>query len=130
MPEQRVEERRIFLQQLMQAGWDVEGWDAARHAGVSVDLAAEAEYVGPLLVLRLELPAGDRHLVFLVSQLDGEPVLHLRLYPRGDLASVLAQIIAMQDTLDADNHPSLVKLLIPLCDLLQIETDKGIFSLS
>jgi N-acetylglutamate synthase-like GNAT family acetyltransferase len=130
MLEQRVEERRIFLQQLAQAGWDVESWDAARDTGATVDLDAEAEYVGPTLALRLELLAEQHYVAFGICQLDGELVLRLRLYSKANLASVLAQIIAVQDTLNSDNHSQLVKLLIAQCDQLQIETDEGIFNLS
>jgi hypothetical protein len=126
----RVEDRRIFSQCLSHAGWDVETWSAAREAGVRVDLVAEAEYSGPQRFLRLELPVESRCLTFQVSQLDGELVFRLRLHPKGDLGPVLALIIAVQDTLDADNHPGLVKSLIPLCDPLQIDTDQGLFSLS
>ena len=130
MPEQRVEERQIFLRQLAQAGWNVESWDAARDTGARVDVDAEAEYVGPALALRLELLAEQPYLAFGIYQLDGELVMRLRLYSKANLASVLAQIIAVQDTLNSDNHPQLVKLLIGVCDKVQIETDEGIFNLS
>lgn len=130
MPARCVEDRRIFLQHLAQAGWDVESWGAARDAGASVDLDAEAEYAGPVLALRLELRAEHRYLTFQVSQPDGELVLRLRLHPSGDLAPVLARIVAAQDTLATDSHPCLVKSLIPLCDPLLIETDHGVFRLS
>ncbi|MEA2894735.1 MAG: hypothetical protein QOJ84_350 [Bradyrhizobium sp.] len=129
-PAQDVENRRVFLQYLAEAGWDVEGWDAARNAGVRVDLDAEAEYAGPALVLSLELLATHSYLTFQASRPDGELVFCLRLYPSGGLAVVLREIVAAQDMLDADNHPRLIKSLIPLCDPLLIETDRGIFRLS
>jgi len=128
--ESRAEARQVFLQHLAQAGWNVEGWDAVRDTGARVDLDAEAEYVGPTLALRLELLAEQPYVAFGTYQLDGELVMRLRLYSKANLASVLAQIIAVQDTLNADNHPQLVKSLIALCDQLQIETEDGIFNLS
>jgi hypothetical protein len=125
-----ADDRKIFWQQLSQAGWDVEGWDVARNAGVSVDLAAEAEYAGPSFALRLELLAEHDYLMFQISEPDGESLFHLRVYPASDLAPILARIIDVQDTLDNENYPSLVKSLIPFSDPLQIETDEGIFNLS
>jgi len=124
------EDRRTFGQDLAQAGWDVEGWDAARSVGARVDLDAEAEYAGAFVSLRLELPVRHRYVTLQVSKPDGELMLCLRFRPRSDLAPILAQIVSMQDTLDADTHPILVKSLIPLCDPLLIETDEGVFRLS
>jgi hypothetical protein len=46
------------------------------------------------------------------------------------MAPLLERIITAQDTLDADNHPELVKSLIPLCEPLLIETEEGIYRLS
>jgi hypothetical protein len=129
-PEEGVDDHRIFLQHLAQAGWDVENWDVAHEAGASVDLDAEAEYKGPFLAFRLELRADRRYMLFQVSRLDGEILLRLRLHPTGGPELVLATIIAAQDTLNADNHPDLVKSLIPLSDPLLIEMDEGIFKLS
>ncbi len=125
-----VEDRQILLQHLSRAGWNVESWAAPRDAGVRVDLSAEAEYGGPSLVLRLELPFEQRYLVFQMSRLDGELVSRLHLYPSGDLIPVLRQIIAVQDTLDEENHPQLVKSLISLSDPLLIETDSGLYRLT
>lgn len=128
--ERRAEARQVFLQQLTQAGWNVESWDAVRDAGVRIDLAAEAEYLGAFLAFRLELLAEQPIVLFGVYQLDGELVFRLRFYSQANFPSVLGQIIAVQNTLNSDNYPQLVKSLIPLCDQLQIETDEGIFNLS
>jgi hypothetical protein len=128
--ERRVEARQVFLQQLAEAGWHVESWDVVRDTGVRIDLDGEAQYVGTFLALRLELLAERPLVLFGVYQLDGEPVFRLWFCSEANLSSVLGQIIATQDTLNSDNYPQLVKLLIPLCDKLQIETDEGVFNLS
>lgn len=128
--ERRAEARQVFLQQLTQAGWNVESWDVVRDTGVRIDLDAEAQYVGTSLALRLELLAEQPLVLFGVYQLDGEPVLRLWFCSEANLSSVVGQIIATQDTLNSDNYPQLVKSLIPLCDKLQIETDEGVFNLS
>ena len=125
-----VHDREVFIEQLSQAGWDVESWDVARDPDVNIDLAAEAEYAGPSLVLRLELPHHNAHLILQVCELDGEPLFRLRLYPMSGLAAILANIIAVQNSLDRENHSSLVKSLIRISDVVQIETDEGIFKLS
>jgi hypothetical protein len=123
-------DRRTFLEQLSQAGWDVEDWDLVRVVGARVDLQAEAEYQNASSILRLELPTGQPYMVFQMSQLDGELVLRLRIYPRDDLAKILHEIIAAQDALDNDTHPQLLKALFPLSKRVLIETDEGLFALS
>ena len=125
-----AETRQIFQEHLEQAGWTVESWDAVRETGASVDLDAEAQYVGPTMAFRLELLAEQHYVAFAIYELDGELVLPLRLYSEAKLASVLAQIIALQDTLNQDNLPQLVKQLIAVCDKVQTETNEGVFTLS
>ena len=122
-------DRRIFLEQLSQAGWDVEDWDLVREVGVKVDLQAEAEYQSASSILRLELPTGQPYMVFQMSQPDGDLVLRLRIYPRDDLAPILNEIIAAQDALDNHTHPQLLKALIPKSKRVLIETEEGLFGL-
>ena len=130
MPGLSFGDRRVFLEQLSQAGWDVEDWDLVRGVGAKVDLHAEAEYSSRSSVLRLEIPTGQPYMVFQMSQPDGELVLRLRLYPRDDLGSMINEIIAAQDLLDDDTHPQLVKSLIPLSKRVVLETAEGLFALS
>ncbi len=130
MSAQNLEDRRVFLEELSQAGWDVEGWSEALDAGASVDPEAEAEYKGPMFDLRLEYHAKPRQLTLGMVQRDGPAALRLQIRPSDDLAPLLAQIIAMQGSLDAENYPSLVKSLIPYSAPLLIETDDGLFQLT
>jgi hypothetical protein len=118
------------LVRLRTAGWDVESWDSARVAGASLDIDFEAEYAGPFVILRLELLSQLGYLLLQIAEPSGGPLLRLRLFPADDIEPAIERIISMQDTVDEDNHPTLVKSLIPLCKLVQIETEDGIYRLS
>jgi hypothetical protein len=123
------EDRRAFALELARAGWDVETWDGARDAGATVDLDGEAEYAGPSLRLRLELPPDSRQITLQIYRQDGELVLYLRLHAQSVSAGI-APILAAQDTLNEQNVADLVKALLAACDRVLIQTDEGVFALS
>lgn len=123
-------ERDAFAVELATAGWDVETWDAVREAGARVDLDGEAEHIGPSLGLRLELPAASRHVAMQIHRRDGELVLWLRLHPKDGVQSVLAPIVAVQDSLDESSVADLVKALMRACDRVLMQTDQGLIALS
>jgi len=125
MSSRSLEERRIFLQHLELRGWEVNSWDEMLDIGANVDPEAEAIYVGPIFELHLEYHAEAHYLGLEMVQQQGERILFLRLYPRGDMESLLVKITSAQDMLDSENYPELIKSLIPLCDPLLIETDQG-----
>ncbi len=120
----------IFLKYLADAGWDIGACDDILNAQDDIDPMAKAHFVGSLFDLYLEYHIREFFLVFEMSKHDGELVLCLQLHPSRDTTSqLLEQIIKKQDTLDSDNYPDFVKLLIPLCDLLLVKTDEGFYRL-
>lgn len=130
MPAFRLEERRIFLQRLAFAGWDVEGWDKVFDSGGDVNPEAEARYAGPVFDLRLEYHADRGNLLLEMVERRGDSVLRLHLYPFADVASLLISIIAAQNVLNGENYHELVKSLIAVCDPVLIDTDEGLYRLS
>ncbi len=125
-----LKERNIFIQKLAYAGWEVESWDEVFDTGANVEPEAEARYTGPIFDLHLEFHADHRYLALEMVERKGENTIFLRLYPRGEIETLLALIIANQDNIGAENYPEVVKSLIPYCEPLLIDTDKGFFRLS
>jgi hypothetical protein len=126
----RLEERRIFLQHLAFAGWEVEGWTEVFDSGGNVYPEAEARYAGPVFDLRLEYHADHGYLLLEMLEREGDSVLRLHLYPLADIASLLTVIIAAQNVLNGENYHEFVKSLIAVCEPLLIETDEGLYRLS
>lgn len=130
MPISSLEDRRIFLERLASADWDVEGWDEVFDGGGNVYPEAEARYAGTVFNLRLEYHADDGCLLLEMVEREGNSVLRLHLYPLADITSLLTRIIATQGTLNGENYDELVKSLISVCAPLLIETDEGLYRLS
>jgi len=122
--------RRVFIDSLSAAGWDVESWDAVLDAGQDVEPEAEASYSGAVFDLSLSYNAGGTYLGFELDERGGELFLSFRLHPATDLTELLARITAAQDALNTENMAEIVKTLIPLCNPLLIDTDEGLQKLS
>jgi hypothetical protein len=127
---ERLAARRVFIDRLSDAGWDVEPQDELLDAGIDVEPEAEATFTGPVFDLRLEYHAEGFYVMLEMDQREGELGLTLRMHPAREIRDVLDRIVAVQDVLNADNMGDIVKSFVPLCDPLLLETDEGVQQLS
>jgi len=115
--------RAAFVSQLTAAGWDVSGWEILFADDHNLTPEAQAEHKNASFNLRLSYFVEKQYLFFEAVAKVGELALTLRLYPAGDVKSVVELIIKWQDILAEDNFPKLVEELKPLCR--QILFEKG-----
>ena len=119
-----------FSTELGRAGWNVESWEPALDTGADVDPQAEATYSAPVFDMSLAYHAGGRFLTLSVVERDGEVALDLRLQPSVPIRELLMAITAVQDSLQTDTLPELVKSLIVFCTVVLVRTEEGFQRLS
>ena len=129
MSPEALADRQMFVQLLSEAGWEVESWEDPMAGGANVEPEAEAEYHGETFDLRLEYHASDRSLVFQLAARSSDVALSLKLFPK-DLSLVVGHITPMPESLSDANYTDFVKSLIPLCFLVLVETEDGLYRLS
>jgi tetratricopeptide (TPR) repeat protein len=119
--------RRLFIQKLKEAHWQVEDFEELIKAGMAVSPQAKAEFLGNKAIrLRLEYYL-DEHLLFMEMQnlADSSDIQAYRLYLEEKLPNVLQIITHYQHTLDIDNWGDMLEQIVEFCDTVLLEMPDG-----
>jgi hypothetical protein len=127
----QIDKRNLFTNKLISAGWKLDRrLELFFDEGFSVVPEAGAKYQNTAFYLQVSYMMEGGYLLWECVGKNNPIILTLNFYLKANLDSVLAAILAVQDTLSADNRGEFLLTIIPLCAIVLVETSEGFMQVS
>ena len=130
MDNQQLKNRELFIKKLITAGWDPKGWEVLFEGGTCLTPEAQAEHRNSSFDLRLSYYIEQSYVLLECEGRYDTTILSFRFYPKENLDTILERITMVQDTLSPDNYTDFIETIIPLADIVLLETSEGLVQLS
>ena len=112
----QIDNKNLFTNKLISAGWNLDrGLELLFEQGHSIVPEARAKYQNAAFYLQLNYIMEGGYVLWECVGKDNPITMTLRFYPQQNLDSVLASLVAVQDTLSPDNCGDFVLTMVPLC---------------